>query len=106
PSQSPAPAAGWWGKPRWPAVAWRAWLEQGVGFLVLWLVHLLGMNLLNGLERHSLEAIGPVEIESPQAGPIAVPRRVLVYRILIALPAPAAMTSRAAWLALSGGPPM
>ena len=47
---SPAP---WW-KPEWTAVAWRAWLEQGVGFLVLWLVHLVSMSTLGGLQRWSL----------------------------------------------------
>ena len=58
PALSP-PTAGTWWKPRWPAiaVAWRSWLEQGVGFLVLWLVHLLGMNLLASLERQSTDEI-------------------------------------------------
>src|SRR5262249_26469643 len=27
-------------KPGIPPIPWRAWMEQGVGFLILWLVHL------------------------------------------------------------------
>jgi hypothetical protein len=103
----PAPttaASGSWWRPRWPAVAWRAWLEQGVGFLVLWLVHLLGMNLLSSLERHSLDQV--VAVDGPQTGPIAVQRRFLSYRILVRLATLAAMTALAAWLVLSSGRPM
>ena len=36
--------------PTLPAVAWRSWLEQGFGFLLLLLVHLVAMNAVNGLE--------------------------------------------------------
>ena len=100
PWQSPATARSWW-KPRWPAVAWRAWLEQGFGFLVLWLVHLLGMNLLTNLERHSLqEAIAADGLET---GRIAVQRRFLSYRILIRLATLSATIALAAWLASSRG---
>ena len=42
-------------------VPWRAWLEQGVGFLVLWLVHLVGMNLLANAERGSLAEVAEFE---------------------------------------------
>ena len=38
-------------KPGLPPIPWRAWMEQGFGFLVLLLVHLVGMNALAGLER-------------------------------------------------------
>ena len=54
PFQAPLTASAWL-KQSLNVVPWRAWLEQGVGFLVLWLVHLLGMNLLANLERGSLE---------------------------------------------------
>ena len=40
-------------KPAIPPIPWRAWLEQGFGFLVLLLVHLVGMNALDGLRRKS-----------------------------------------------------
>src|SRR5262249_23036447 len=33
-------------KPGVPPIPWQAWLEQGVGFLILWLMHLVGMNTL------------------------------------------------------------
>jgi hypothetical protein len=95
-------AAGSWWKPRWPAVAWRTWLEQGVGFLVLWLVHLLGMNLLGNLERHSLEAIvvGP----GSQGGQLAIQRRFLSYRLLVRLATLSAIIGLAAWLVLTPVP--
>jgi hypothetical protein len=98
PWQSPATARSWW-KPRWPAFAWRAWLEQGVGFLVLWLVHLLGMNLLSNLESHSLQEV--VAVEGLEAGRFAIQRRFLSYRVLIRLATLSATIALAAWLASS-----
>ena len=95
------PAAGAWWRPQWPAVAWRAWLEQGVGFLVLWLVHLLGMNLLSSMERHSREQL--IAVDGPQTGHIAIQRRFLSYRVLVRMATLAAMTALAAWLVLSQG---
>src|SRR5262249_10335017 len=55
-SDRPLTTPSWW-KPGIPPVPWRAWLEQGFGFLVLWLVHLVGMNTLAGLQRWSLSAL-------------------------------------------------
>jgi hypothetical protein len=105
PSLSPPIAGSWW-KPRWPAmaVAWRSWLEQGVGFLVLWLVHLLGMNVLAGLERNSADELAL----AGEAGtaPLAVHRRFGAYRILIRLTTLSATIALAAWLVLSRGPSM
>ena len=98
--QSVATAGSWW-KPRWHAVAWRAWLEQGFGFLVLWLVHLLGMNLLGSLERQSLEET--VVVDGLESGQIAVQRRFSSYRILIRLASLSATIALAAWLVLSRG---
>src|SRR3954471_13761020 len=40
-------------KPSLPPIPYRAWLEQGFGFLILWLIHLVGMNTLANLERWS-----------------------------------------------------
>jgi putative Ig domain-containing protein len=100
PPQSVATLGSWW-KPRWHAVAWRAWLEQGFGFLVLWLVHLLGMNLLTSLERQSLEEA--VVADGLEIGQIAVHRRFSSYRILIRLATLSATIALAAWLALSRG---
>ena len=95
PAQSVATAGSWW-KPRWQAVAWRAWLEQGFGFLVLWLVHLLGMNLLASLERQSLEEA--IVTDGLENGQIAVHRRFFSYRILIRLASLSATIALAAWL--------
>jgi Putative Ig domain len=105
PSLSPPIPGSWW-KPRWPAIAiaWRSWLEQGVGFLVLWLVHLLGMNLLAGLERHSADEL----VLAGEAGTaqFALQRRFGAYRILIRLTTLSATIALAAWLTLSRGPSM
>ncbi len=49
-------------------VPWSAWLEQGVGFLVLWLVHLVGMNLLANAERGSLAGIAEFENSESEQG--------------------------------------
>jgi hypothetical protein len=103
PSISPPIPGNWW-KPRWPAiaVAWRSWLEQGVGFLVLWLVHLLGMNLLAGLERHSAdELVLAGEVGTAQ---FALHKRFGSYRLLIRLATVSATVALAAWLATSRGP--
>jgi hypothetical protein len=98
---SPTTTAALWWRPQWPAVAGRAWLEQGVGFLVLWLVHLLGMNLLSSLERQSLDHL--IAVDGPQAGQGAVHRRFLSYRVLVRLATLSAMAGLAAWLVLSRG---
>jgi len=84
---------------RFAAVRWRTWLEHGVGFLVLWLVHLLGMNLLAGIERGGLErAVVAREDESTQ---LAVAKRFAAYRLLIRLATLSAMTALALWLFLA-----
>ena len=98
PWESPVSARSWW-KPQWPAIAWRAWLEQGVGFLLLWLVHLLGMNLLANLERHSLEET--VAVDGLETGRMVIHRRFWSYRILIRLATLSATIALAAWLAAS-----
>lgn len=37
--------------PGLPPVAWKSWMQQGFGFLVLLLVYMTGMNIISGLER-------------------------------------------------------
>ena len=44
-------------KPSLPPIPWRDWLEQGFGFLVLWLVYVAGMSTLDGLKRRSAALI-------------------------------------------------
>ena len=103
PSLSPNTPGAWW-KPRWSvvAVAWRSWLEQGMGFLVLWLVHLLGMNLLANLQRHSTEEV----VLAGDAGTarLSLHKRFGTYRLLVRLATLSATIALAAWMALSHGP--
>jgi hypothetical protein len=84
---------------RWKAVHSRAWLEHGVGFLVLWLIHLLGMNLLASVERGALEtADGLDDVEEAQR---LVRKRFTKYRLLIRLATLSAMAALGLWLVLA-----
>jgi Putative Ig domain len=78
------------------AVSWRAWLEQGVGFLVLWLVHLLGMNLLANTERGSLAEA--VDFENADDVQTTVRKRFASYRLVIRLATLSAMVALLGWL--------
>ena len=103
PALAPPEPGAWW-KPRWPALAatWRSWLEQGVGFIVLWLVHLLGMNLLYSLQRSSTEELALAgEAGTAQ---LSLHRRFGTYRILVRLTTLSATVALAIWLATSRGP--
>jgi hypothetical protein len=80
-------------------VPWRAWLEQGVGFLLLWLVHLVGMNLLANIERGSLA--DTVDSESPQGVQLMVRKRFAAYRTIIRVATLAAMAALLSWLILA-----
>ena len=42
-------------KPALPSVPWSEWLDHGFGFLVLWLVFLVGLNTVDSLTRRRLE---------------------------------------------------
>ncbi len=64
-SDRPLVTPAWW-KPGLPPVPWRAWLDQGVGFLVLWLVHLVGMTTLASLERTSARDRSPSTATTPE----------------------------------------
>ena len=66
-SDKPLITPAWW-KPGLPPVPWRAWLDQGVGFLVLWLIHLVGMSTLANLERTAVQ--GSVALEGSDAGSV------------------------------------
>jgi hypothetical protein len=80
------------------AVPWRVWLEQGFGFLVLWLVHLLGMNLLGSIERASLEREESALVDRAESIQPSVPKRFGTYRLLLRLATLSAMTVLAVWL--------
>ena len=99
PGQVPTTIAEALRKLRWPSLPSRAWLEQGVGFLVLWLVHLLGMNLLANLERGSLEetVMNPSSVDAQ----LTANKRFATYRLLIRLATLSAMIGLAAWLLMA-----
>jgi hypothetical protein len=98
-------------KPSLPPVPWHAWFEQGFGFLVIWLVHLVGISTLGNLERWSLgrrtspldeDADADAEIEAAAAAR-AVRRRFALYRLLVRLSSLGAAAALAAWLAAPRG---
>jgi hypothetical protein len=94
-SDKPLTTPAWW-KPGLPPVPWRAWLEQGFGFLLLWLVHLVGMNTVASLQRWSLGAL-----EARAAGDDdrrAALRRFAVYRSTVRLASLSAASVLAVWL--------
>jgi preprotein translocase subunit SecG len=77
-------------------VPWSAWLEQGVGFLLLWLVHLVGMNLLTNMERGSLAEVA--EFENSSSEQDVVRKRFARYRLVVRLVSVAAMLALLGWL--------
>jgi len=79
-------------KPALPPIPWREWLNQGVGFLVLWLVHLLGLNTLNGLRYRALD--GATEGDEARS----IGRRFLAYKVALSVLSLAATAMLAAWL--------
>lgn len=97
PASAPALAGAWW-KPHWAAVPWRAWFEHGVGFLVIWLVHLLGMNLLTNLEHHSIHE--DLLAQGPD-GELAANRRFAAYRAMVRVATLSATIALALWLVFS-----
>ena len=82
-------------KPALPPLPWRAWLGQGFGFLLLLLVHMVGMNALGALERWSAGHADPENEDDARA----VRRRFAGYRWLVRLASLAAAAGLAAWLA-------
>jgi hypothetical protein len=82
-------------KPNLPPIPWRAWLDRGFGFLVLWLVHLVSMNTLGGLERW---ALGRVSDEPAPDASAEIRRRFAVYRALIRLTSLTATAGLAYWI--------
>lgn len=82
--------------PSLPPIPWRAWFEQGFGFLVLWLVHLVGLNTLGGLRRWSLSGV----VDEDASG---IRRRFVAYKVVLSLATLAATAGLAAWLWWSKG---
>ena len=94
-SDIPLTTPAWW-KPALPPVPWRAWLDQGVGFLVLWLVHLVGMSSSCQPGERRGAALG--RARRRQVGFLVVHRRFGTYRILLRLSTLSAMLALASWL--------
>ena len=91
-------------KPALPPIPWREWLDQGFGFLILALIHLIGMNTLTALERRAAQIIAasddaeetPATTDALLAG---VRRRFVTYRVVLRLASLLAMSGLGVWLA-------
>ena len=73
-------------KPGLPPVPWRAWMEQGFGFLVLLMVHLVGMNAVAAMER--------ISSDDDASGR----SRFFWYRMILRVATTTAMAGLAVWL--------
>lgn len=84
-------------KPHLPPIPWSLWLEQGVGFLILWLVHMVGMNTLASVERsaHAGVPADSVDGAEERAG---IRRRFSTYRAVIRIASLGAATALGLWL--------
>ncbi|MBX6313615.1 MAG: hypothetical protein IRY99_11965 [Isosphaeraceae bacterium] len=80
--------------PGLPPVPWRAWLEQGFGFLILLLVHMVGLNAIGALERWSAASIPAGDADAERA----LRCRFAWYRTLIRLATLGAVVALALWL--------
>ena len=81
---------------RTPARSLAGLARQGVGFLVLWLVHLVGMSTLANLEQRGG---GEPSVEARRRRRfLVVHRRFATYRILLRLSTLSAMLALGAWL--------
>ena len=98
-SDTPLSTPTWW-KPGIPPIPWKAWLDQGVGFLILWLVHLVGMSTLASYERQTDSMTLAIEGDSGLPAALAS-KRFTLYRALVRLSTLSAMASLAAWLWIS-----
>jgi hypothetical protein len=77
--------------PALPPIPWREWFDQGFGFLVLALVHMVGMSALGSLERRRLADLEPDEASSGH-------RRFSLYRWVLRLATLGSAAALALWL--------
>ena len=80
-------------KPALPPIPWREWLDQGFGFLVLALVHVVGMGALGSLERRALAVVRPGGRRPRSAAGSSL------YRTILRLATVGSAVALAAWLA-------
>jgi hypothetical protein len=85
-------------KPALPPIPWREWVEQGFGFVVLALVHVVGMGSIGSLERRALAEADEVEDEVKPTR-----RRFLAYRTLLRLATLGSAVGLAVWLTRAPG---
>jgi len=78
--------------PALPPIPWREWVDQGFGFLVLALVHTVGMGALDALGRRRIAA-------GEEEGDAATRRRFLAYRTALRLATVGSALALAWWLA-------
>ena len=95
-SDRPLTTPAWW-KPGVPPIPWKSWLEQGFGFLVLILVHAVGMNTVGGLGRWSLQALD-ADPGSTDDDRRAVRLRFAVYRTAVRVASLTTAAVHAVWL--------
>ena len=67
-----------------------------MGFLVLWLVHLVGMNLLANAERGSLAEAA--DFDNSDGDQALVRKRFATYRLVVRLASITAMLALLGWL--------
>lgn len=94
--------------PALPAIPWRSWMEQGFGFLVLWLAHVVGMNSLANVERWTREKARSAYDDSTSeqargADERSRRKRFLIYRTALRLGTISAAAILAAFLAWPRG---
>lgn len=83
-------------KPNLPPVPWREWLDHGFGFLLLWLVHLVGMNSVSALKRRTLAGLAAEEAGDDERASALV--RFAIYRIAIRVASLGAAAGLAIWM--------
>jgi hypothetical protein len=77
--------------PALPPIPWREWFDQGFGFLVLALVHMVGMGALGSLERRRMADLEGDEVETAR-------RRFSLYRWALRLATLGSGAALALWL--------
>jgi hypothetical protein len=95
PRQASAGQLQWWHR-QLARVPLRSWLEQGVGFLMIWLVHLLGMNLLAQFQRSSMDR--HLLTQGTEAVQLGLEARFTTYRLVVRLATAAATIALIVWL--------
>lgn len=91
-------------KPSLPPIPWQEWLQQGFGFVVLALVHLVGMSMLSALEDRARREVtsGDDAAETPATTTTllaSVRRRFVGYRAVLRSTTALAMLGLGFWLA-------